>query len=231
MDTFNLKEYLKNNPLLKEDLETQAQKELEQELEKQGLNPEDGGGDEVNEIAITGGLIITVIAGILAIPSLLKLLSTVTENINRAFTSEFNDEEIEEIKSYNKTNFGKEDEHGHSLEKHTSKIAKFLDNQAHKLHKWFVYPLQKMLDGAAKIPLLGRWSWLKDEAKRKKLAEYLYIIVALALGGYGLATHAISVTGAVDAVKVVDTIGDSLVKMNKAQLIKEIPGIMKTLLT
>lgn len=231
MDTFDLREYLQNNPLLQEDLETKAQKELEKELEKQGINPESEDEEEINEVVITTALIITFIATILAIPSVLQLLSTITENVNRAFTRKYTDEEIAKIKSYNKENFGKEDEKGHSLEKHTSKIAKFLDNLAHKLHGWFVIPIRLILLGASKIPFLGRWSWLKDESKRKKLADYLYIIVALSLGGYGLATHAISVTGAVDAIKVVDTVGDSLIKLNKVQLLKKIPGIMKTLLT
>jgi len=164
---------------------------------------------------------------VLAIPALLQGLSTLIEKGNRQFTSKFTPEQIAQIKAHNKevAKTGK----GHK--EYTSDISKELDEYAHWLHDMCLKPIEGVLWVATKIPIVNRISWIKDDNKRHKLAEAIYLVIAIAIGGYGVASHAASVTGIIDAVKLGDAAIDTTVLANRTGLLKNLPSMVSKLIS
>jgi hypothetical protein len=161
---------------------------------------------------------------VLAIPALLQGLATLIEKGNRYFTKKFTPEQIAQIKAYNKQAIKTG---GHK--QYTSGISKEIDDFAHWLHDMCIKPIEGVLYVISKIPVVNRISWIKDESKRHKLAEAIYLVIALALGGIGLAQHAVSVTGVIDAVKLGDVAIDSNVLASRTGLLKNLPDLISKL--
>jgi hypothetical protein len=161
---------------------------------------------------------------VLAIPALLQGLATLIEKGNRYFTKKFTPEQIAQIKAYNKQAVKTG---GHK--QYTSGISKEIDDFAHWLHDMCIKPIEGVLYVISKIPVVNRISWIKDESKRHKLAEAIYLVIALALGGIGLAQHAVSITGVIDAVKLGDVAIDSNVLASRTGLLKNLPDLISKL--
>jgi hypothetical protein len=164
---------------------------------------------------------------VLAIPAILQGISTLIEKGNRQFTSKFTPEQIAQIKAHNK----EVAKTGQGHKQYTSAVSKEIDEYAHWLHDMCLKPIEGVLYVISKIPGIGSWSWLKDESKRHKLAEAIYLVIALAIGGAGIASHAASITGVIDAVKLGDAAIDSSILANRTGLLKNLPSLISKLVT
>lgn len=162
---------------------------------------------------------------LLAVPAMLQGIATLIEKGNRYFTKKFTPEQIAQIKAHNK-NVAKT---GQGHKQYTSALSKEIDEYAHWLHDMCLKPIEGVLYILSKIPIINRISWIKDENKRHKLAEAIYLVIALALGGFGLAHHAASVTGVIDAIKLGDVAIDSNVLASRTGLIKNLPSMVSKL--
>lgn len=162
---------------------------------------------------------------VLAIPAILQGISTLIEKGNRQFTSKFTPEQIAQIKAHNK----EVAKTGQGHKQYTSAISKEIDEYAHWLHDMCLKPIEGVLYVISKIPGIGSWSWLKDESKRHKLAEAIYLVIALAIGGAGIASHAASITGVIDAIKLGDAAIDSSILANRTGLLKNLPSLISKL--
>lgn len=161
----------------------------------------------------------TWIGIILAIPALLQGFATLIEKGKRKFSS-LSKEDIEKIKAHNIA-VAKGEIEGHK--KYTSEISKEVDEFAHWLHSMMVKPIEGVLYVLSKIPVIGRWKWLKDDKLRHKFAEGLYLFGAILIGGWGLIHHAVGVTTAIDAAKLADVTVDSAALASTSGLVKNGP--------
>lgn len=165
---------------------------------------------------------LTWIGIILAIPALLQGFATLVEKGKRKFSS-LPKEDIEKIKAHNVA-VAKGEIEGHK--KYASEISKEIDQFSHWLHSMMVKPIEGVLYVLSKIPVIGRWKWLKNEKLRHKLSEGLYLLAAIGIGGWGLVHHAIGVTTAIDAAKLADVAVDSSALASTSGLVKNGPEIL-----
>jgi hypothetical protein len=163
---------------------------------------------------------------LLAIPAMLQGVATLIEKGNRQFTSKFTPEQIAQIKAHNK----EVARTGQGHKQYTSAFSKEIDEYAHWLHDMCLKPIEGVLWIMSKIPGINRISWIKDDNKRHKLAEAIYLVIAIAIGGMGVASHAASVTGVIDAVKLGDAAIDSSVLANRTGLLKNLPSLVSKLI-
>lgn len=149
---------------------------------------------------------------VLAIPALLQGLATLIEKANRQF-KKLPKEEIEKLKAHNVA-VAKGEIEGHK--KYTSEVSKEIDEYAHWLHKMMVAPIEGVFWIISKIPFIGKK--FKDQKIRHKWAEGIYLLTALFIGAYGLLSHAIGVTTAIDSGKLADVVvdADALVDLSAA---------------
>lgn len=167
----------------------------------------------------------SILAGIgiiLAIPALLQGFATLIEKGKRLYSG-ISKEEIEKIKAHNIA-VAKGKIKGHK--KYTSETSKEIDEFAHKLHSIFVKPIEGVLWVLSKIPGIGRIKYIKDEEKRHKLAEAFYLLAAMAIGGWGLVSHAVGVTTAIDAIKLGDVAIDASALATTSELVKDGPEFL-----
>jgi len=87
--------------------------------------------------------------------------------------------------------------------------SKSLKSLGHKLHHLYTFPVNQLLRLASILP--GKaGSWAKDSKTRQKVADIMYAVAMLWLGGthvkHGL--HDILAGHGVDAVKLADTVGN-----------------------
>ncbi len=175
-------------------------------------------GEKLDE-ALT---VLTAIGIILAIPALLQGLATMIEKGKRAF-SKIPKEEVEKIKAHNLA-VAKGEITGHK--KYTSEVSKELDEFAHFLHDMMIKPIEGVLWTLSKVPGIGRIKFLKDEKLRHKLAEGIYLLVAIGIGGVGVASHAASITGVIDMVKLGDAAIDANAFATTSGLLKKGPDLL-----
>jgi hypothetical protein len=173
--------------------------------------------------------VLGTLAGIglaLAVPAMLQGIATLIEKGNRELTSKFTPEQIAQIKASNKEVV----KTGQGHKQYTSAISKEIDEYAHWLHDMCLKPIEGVLYIMSKIPIINRLPWIKDPNKRHKLAEAIYLVIALGIGGMGIASHAASITGVIDAVKLGDVAIDSSILANKTGLLKNLPKLVTTLI-
>jgi hypothetical protein len=170
---------------------------------------------------------LTTIGLALAVPAVIQGIATLIEQGTRYLSSNYTKEEIAKLKSYNKQAIKTG---GKKL--YTSETAKKIDHFAHWLHEKCLGPLNWLInDILAKIPIINKLPWIKDKNKRHKLAEAIYLFIAIGVGGIGFATHAASIIGVIDAVKVGDAAIDSSVLATKVGLLRNLPNFVATLVT
>jgi hypothetical protein len=157
---------------------------------------------------------------IMAIPALLQGLATIMEKAKRKF-SNLSKEEIEKIKAHNLA-VAKGEIEGHK--KYASEVSKEVDQFAHWLHSIMVKPVEGVFWVLSKIPGIGKF--LKDEKKRHKMAEAIYLLLAIGVGGYGLLSHAVGLTTAIDIAKLADVTVDSASLASTSGLIKNGPELI-----
>ena len=216
MDTFDLRKYLANNPLLNEGLIFEAVSD--DEIEKAAaaaLNvsvddvpdqePTEEEKAKVDESAVT--LAITI-AGL--IPPALNLVGSVANKAKQMFG--LSPEEQAELAKLNKLISGKEkyiedldrknspeeDEERSKLEqlkkqrdeKFGTKIGNMAKHAGHSLHEAYTYPIRKMLQFVAwTAEKFGKKTKLQDEKYREKLANIIYAATMLTIAGFGVAAH------------------------------------------
>jgi len=157
---------------------------------------------------------------VMAIPALLQGFATIIEKAKRKF-SNLPEEEIEKIKAHNVA-VAKGEIEGHK--KYTSEVSKEVDQFAHWLHSMMVKPFEGLFWVLSKIPVIGKF--LKDEKKRHKYAEAIYLLGALIVGGIGLASHAVGITSTIDAAKLADVTVDSAALASTSGLVKNGPEVI-----
>jgi hypothetical protein len=216
MDTFDLRKYLANNPLLNEDLIFEAVSD--DEIEKAAaaaLNvsvddvpdqePTEEEKAKVDESAVT--LAITI-AGL--IPPALNLVGSVANKAKQMFG--LSPEEQAELAKLNKLISGKEkyiedldvknspeeEEERSKLEqlkkqrdeKFGTKIGNMAKHAGHSLHEAYTYPIRKMLQFVAwTAEKFGKKTKLQDEKYREKIANITYAATMLTIAGFGVAAH------------------------------------------
>lgn len=154
--------------------DTEGAKDLKDKLDKKG--------EKVNE-----GVAITLT---LLLPAILELISKLADKIKRSYS--FSEEEKAEY-AKNKAAFKKAKKEGNKdemekykalLEPGKSKIGKLAHDAGHKLHSFYTSPIRLLLYtfslGANKD------SKLKDKEFREKLANILYCIIMIVIGGVGI---------------------------------------------
>lgn len=193
--------------------------DVEQQLTQQFKSEEQDLNEDLGFVSVLGM--------ILAVPAVLKGLSMMIEKGNRLVSSKLTKEQLKLLKQVSADQVRNQ---GKSLH-FTSGLADVVDSIAERLHHLYVHPIEKLFAKIAKLPGLRNIKWLQDHSKRHKLAEAIYIIFALYLGGYGLAAHAASVTGAIDAIKVADTGVAATILANRLGLLKQLPKIVVKLLS
>lgn len=164
---------------------------------------------------------ITWVAIILAVPALLQGLATLIEKATRKFKA-LSKEDIEKLKAHNIA-VAKGEIEGHK--KYASSFSKEVDEFAHWLHGMMVKPIEGVLYAISFVPFLGKP--LRKEKTRHKVAEAIYLAVALGLGGWGLIHHAVGVTTAIDAAKLADVTVDTTSLANATGLVKNKDFILK----
>ena len=216
MDTFDLRKYLANNPLLNEGLIFEAISD--DEIEKAAaaaLNvsvddipdqePTEEDKAKVDESAVT--LAITI-AGL--IPPALNLVGSIANKAKQMFG--LSPEEQAELAKLNKLisgkekyiedldvkNSPKEEEERSKLEqlkkqrdeKFGTKIGNMTKYAGHSLHEAYTYPIRKMLQFVAwTAEMFGKKTKLQDEKYREKLANIIYATAMFGVAGYGVASH------------------------------------------
>ena len=216
MDTFDLRKYLANNPLLNEGLIFEAVND--DEIEKAAaaaLNvsvddipdqePTEEEKAKVDESAVT--LAITI-AGL--IPPALNLVGYVANKAKEMFG--LSPEEQAELAKLDKLisgkekyiedldvkNSPKEEEERSKLEqlkkqrdeKFGTKIGNMAKHAGHSLHEAYTYPIRKMLQFVAwTAEKFGKKTKLQDEKYREKLANIIYAATMLTIAGFGVAAH------------------------------------------
>lgn len=164
---------------------------------------------------------ITWVGIILAVPALLQGMATIIEKATRKFKG-LPKEDIEKLKAHNLA-VAKGEIEGHK--KYASAFSKEVDEFAHWLHSMMVKPIEGVLWVISKIPFLGKP--LRKEKTRHKVAEAIYLAVALGLGGWGMIHHAVGVTTAIDAAKLADVTVDTAKLASSTGLIKNVDFIVK----
>jgi hypothetical protein len=216
MDTFDLRKYLTNNPLLNEGLIFEAISD--DEIEKAAaaaLNvsvddipdqePTEEDKAKVDESAVT--LAITI-AGL--IPPALNLVGSIANKAKQMFG--LSPEEQAELAKLDKLisgkekyiedldvkNSPKEEEERSKLEqlkkqrdeKFGTKIGNMAKHAGHSLHEAYTYPIRKMLQFVAwTAEMFGKKTKLQDEKYREKLANIIYATAMFGVAGYGVASH------------------------------------------
>jgi hypothetical protein len=216
MDTFDLKKYLANNPLLNEGLIFEAISD--DEIEKAAaaaLNvsvddipdqkPTEEEKAKIDEVSAT--LLITI-AGL--IPPALNLVGSIANKAKQMFG--LSPEEQAELAKLDKLisgkekyiedldvkNSPKEEEERSKLEqlkkqrdeKFGTKIGNMTKHAGHSLHEAYTYPIRKMLQFVAwTAEMFGKKTKLQDEKYREKLANIIYATAMFGVAGYGVASH------------------------------------------
>jgi hypothetical protein len=216
MDTFDLKKYLANNPLLNEGLIFEAISD--DEIEKAAaaaLNvsvddipdqkPTEEEKAKIDEVSAT--LLITI-AGL--IPPALNLVGSIANKAKQMFG--LSPEEQDELAKLDKLisgkekyiedldvkNSPKEEEERSKLEqlkkqrdeKFGTKIGNMTKHAGHSLHEAYTYPIRKMLQFVAwTAEMFGKKTKLQDEKYREKLANIIYATAMFGVAGYGVASH------------------------------------------
>ena len=149
---------------------------------------------EVNESSLDAS---TIVLLVLSAPHILQGISTITEKINRAFTSKFSKEEIQQIKMHNQQ--VARTKKGHK--EYTSSVAGKMDHFAHWAHDKFVKPIELAL---WVMSYFDKFKVLRDKTFRAKAAEVIYIAIMIFVAGSGIVQHFGHATSAVDAAKLTD---------------------------
>ena len=236
MDTFDLKKYLTENYLFEEDtnipdnilkLVAKTVNQPVDKVEKIVTGKEEVTEEELNEAVMAAVTIVGLI------PTMMEAIGGLSNWIAR--NTGKNPQQIAKLKKINKAIEEKE-EYIKKLDKKDSKkefierdrlkkliklrddtwgsdFGQWIKSKGHKLHKAYVWPIKKLLQGIAFFQKKG--SKLKDPKHREKVANMLYAITMAMVAGIGVLSHlghlhgvtAVSITIA-DGVKEGKSIAD-----------------------
>ena len=210
MDTFDLKAYLKENYLFEEDtnipdnilkLVAKTVNQPVDKVEKIVTGKEEVTEEELNEAVMTAVTIVGLI------PTMMEAIGGLSNWITR--NTGKNPQQIAKLKKINKAIEEKE-EYIKKLDKKDSKkefierdrlkkliklrddtwgsdFGQWMKSAGHKLHKAYVWPIKKLLQGIAFFQKKG--SRLKDPKYREKVANVLYAITMAIVAGVGILSH------------------------------------------
>jgi len=180
MDTFDLKKYISDNPLLKEEILTEvSDADIVKALAKVvDMEPKDvvakikADKEEVNEIAITTAI---TIAGLL--PAVMELVGGAFNKAKNSF--KLNDKEKTEylaLQQFYKEAKDKDEKKRlkKEMEPYESKIGNWFKDAGHSLHKAYTWPIRKMLNLAGTFS--SKDSPLKDKEKVEKIVSKKYLV-------------------------------------------------------
>ena len=215
MDTFDLKKYISDNPLLKEEILTEvSDADIVKALAKVvDMEPKDvvakikADKEEVNEIAITTAI---TIAGLL--PAVMELVGGAFNKAKNSF--KLNEKEKTEylaLQQFYKEAKDKDEKKRlkKEMEPYESKIGNWFKDAGHSLHKAYTTPIRGLLWMAYKLaPKDSKFhKFLSDKENREKAANVIYAAAMIGIAGYGVASHIGHLKGVSD---VAITIADSI---------------------
>ena len=210
MDTFDLKAYLKENYLFEEDtnipdnilkLVAKTVNQPVDKVEKIVTGKEEVTEEELNEVVMTA----ITIAGLL--PTIMEAIGGLSNWIARntgksekewAQLRKMNDlieKKKELVKKLDKANDRKNEDNQRRIlaqlikdrdNRFGSDFGQWMKSAGHKLHKVYVWPIKKLLQG---IAFFKKDSKLKDPKYREKVANVLYAITMAIVAGVGILSH------------------------------------------
>ena len=211
MDNFDLKKYISDNPLLKEEILTEvSDADIVKALAKVvDMEPKDvvakvkADKEGVNEIAVTTAI---TIAGLL--PAAMELVGGAFNKAKNSF--KLNEKEkIEYVVLQQFYREAKDKDEKERLKKemepYESKIGNWFKDAGHSLHKAYTAPIRGLLWMASK--LAPKDSSLRDKEKREKISNVIYAAVMIGIAGYGVVSHIGHLKGVSDvAITIADAI-------------------------
>jgi len=211
MDNFDLKKYISDNPLLKEEILTEVSDAdiVKAVAQVVNMEPKDvvakvkADKEGVNEIAITTAI---TIAGL--IPVAMGLVGSAFNKAKNSF--KLNEKEKTEylvLQQFYKEAKDKDEKERlkKEMEPYESKIGNWFKDAGHSLHKAYTWPIRKMLNLAGTFA--SKDSPLKDKEKIEKIANVIYATAMIGIAGYGVVSHLGHLKGVSD---VAITIADSI---------------------
>tara|TARA_S200002703_G_scaffold89863_1_gene77518 strand:+ start:785 stop:1525 length:741 start_codon:yes stop_codon:yes gene_type:complete len=211
MDTFDLKAYLKENYLFEEDtnipdnilkLVAKTVNQPVDKVEKIVTGKEEVTEEELNEVVMTAitiaGLIPTIME---AIGGLSNWIARNTGNSEKEWAQlrKMNDlieKKKELVKKLDKANDKKNEDKQRRIlaqlikdrdNRFGSDFGQWMKSAGHKLHKTYVWPIKKLLQGIAFFQKKG--SRLKDPIFRERVANILYAATMAGIAGIGILSH------------------------------------------
>jgi hypothetical protein len=211
MDNFDLKKYLAEGRLFEED--TNIPDNILKLIAKTVKQPVDKvekvvtGEEKVTEEELNEGIILTSVTILSLIPVAMEAIGGLSNWIARntgkskaeiAQIKKFNaeiEEKEELIKTLDKRDSKREFKERELLKKLIeerddiwgSDFGQWMKTWGHKLHKAYVWPIKKLLQGIAFFQ--KKDSKLKDPKFREKIANILYAITMASVAGIGILSH------------------------------------------
>ena len=210
MDTFDLKAYLKENYLFEEDtnipdnilkLVAKTVNQPVDKVEKIVTGKEEVTEEELNEAVMTAVTIVSLIPTMMeAIGGLSNWIARNTGKSEKEWAQlrKMNDlieKKKELVKKLDKANDRKNEDNQRRIlaqlikdrdNRFGSDFGQWMKSAGHKLHKVYVWPIKKLLQG---IAFFKKDSKLKDPKYREKVANVLYAITMAIVAGVGILSH------------------------------------------